>query len=177
MAESLTTAVRVPTLARGLGIASLVVAAGAVAVDSERLMIIGLSVGALLGIAAGVAYWLAPKRTIVLLEVRGDQLEVRSRSDPLRSIGRVYGPVRRLPVAAIRTLVARLFYVYRMGSFVDLTLTRRDGTTERFFFPGELRDDVIEFFRRLEARWPELELVDDGYHTRVTWRRWWRRGG
>lgn len=170
--QPVTTTVRVPRAARILAAVSLAICIVALTVNTERTAALGLALGALFGLAALVAYVLAPKRTVVLLEVRGDELFVTSQTDPLRmEIGRLYEPVANVPIASIRKLVTRTVYLGRgRHFFVDVSLTRFDGTMESIFFPGELLDEVRAFFGQLRERWPTVEYADDGYHHRITWR-------
>lgn len=180
--KPVTTTVRVPKAAKALAAVSLALCVASLIVDTETVLVVGFSLGALLAIAAVVAYVLAPKRTVVLLDIRGDELHVTSRTDPLRmEIGRLYRESMNVPIGSIRKLVSREVYLSNeIGHFVDISLTRLGGTTESLFFPGELRDEVQAFFRRLQESWPNVEFVDDGYHNRITWRSWrsifWPRG-
>lgn len=170
-----TTTVREPKAAKVLAAAGLALCVVSLIVDTKGI-VVGFALGAVLATAAVVAYVLAPTRTVVLLDARGDELHVTSRIDPLRmEIGRLYGGSTNIPIGSIRELVSREVYLSNeIGHFVDVSLTRLDGTTESLFFPGELRDEVQAFFRQLRERWPDVEVVDGGYHNRVTWRSVWR---
>lgn len=172
--EAVTTTVRVPRAARFLAAISLATCITALILDpGDIALAAGLALAALFALAAVIAYLLAPRRTVVLLDIQGDQLLVTSRTDPARmEIGRLYEESTSVPIDSIRKLVMRLVYLGRWGDFVDITVTTEGGATQNMFFPGELRDEVKAFLSQLRQAFPNIALVDGGYHTRITWRSW-----
>lgn len=172
--KPVTTTMRIPNRAMALGAIGLAICIVALIMDTNRVIAVGFSLGGLFLLAAILAHAFAPKRTVVLLAVEGGELQVTSRMNPgWIQFGRLYRESQSVPIASIRELVSREIYLgHELGHFVDVSLTRPDGTTETLLFPGELRDQVNAFLRQLQESRPNIEFVDDGYHTRVTWWSW-----
>lgn len=108
--------------------------AGASILGDQRFFTIGFPVSVIPAAVAVAFHLFAPKRILVLLDVRDDELFIMSRAHPAKELGRLYRESIRVPIGEIREIETGLVYLRRLGLWTFATLRKSDDTTDRVYF-------------------------------------------